>query len=49
MMKRTVGLILLVILGVVGVVVLCLTLRAPKNDESWKTMENSIRKQLNWE
>lgn len=40
MMKRTVGLIvgiLLVILGVVGIVVLCLTLRAPKNDESWKT------------
>lgn len=40
MMKRTVGLIvgiLLAALGVVGVVVLCLTLRAPKNDESWKT------------
>lgn len=40
MMKRTVGLIvgiLLIILGVVGIVVLCLTLRAPKNDESWKT------------
>lgn len=38
-MKRTVGLIvgiLLVILGVVGIVVLCLALRAPKNDESWK-------------